>query len=123
MKRDMDLVRRMVLTIADAPGIDADIDELDGVEEDTFMQHAIWLEEAGLINAEISQSIDGLSVIINSLTWAGCDFADAIRDETIWNKAKSKVLKPGASWTFDILKDLVKSEITQGFPTLRQFSS
>ncbi len=29
------------------------------------------------------------------------------------------VLKPAGSWTFDVLKEWLKAEITQGLPTLR----
>jgi hypothetical protein len=33
-----------------------------------------------------------------------------MRDDTVWKKAKEHVLKPGASWTFDILKEWLKAE-------------
>lgn len=51
--------------------------------------------------------------------WAGCEFVDAIRDDTLWQKAKVNVLRPGMSFTFDVLKDWLKTEITQGFPAAR----
>jgi hypothetical protein len=46
------------------------------------------------------------------LTWAGHDFADAISEDNVWNKAKEHVLKPTASWTFDILMKYLESLIT-----------
>jgi len=57
--------------------------------------------------------------MVERLTWAGCEFADAVRSDTLWAKAKKEVIKPGISFTFDILKEWLKAEITQGFPTLR----
>ena len=44
---------------------------------------------------------------------------DAARDDTLWRKAKESVIRPGASFTFDLVKDWLKAEISHGFPTLR----
>ncbi|MGO8839441.1 MAG: DUF2513 domain-containing protein [Limisphaerales bacterium] len=49
------------------------------------------------------------------LTWAGHDFLDAARNDTIWNKAKDEFLKPGISWTFSILFEWLKQEARQRF--------
>jgi hypothetical protein len=38
-----------------------------------------------------------------------------MRDDTIWKKAKEQVLKPGASWSFEILKEWAKHELKQKF--------
>lgn len=56
---------------------------------------------------------------VQRLTWSGCDFVDAIQDDTLWAKARAKVMKPTASFTFAVLKDWLKAEIAQGLPTLR----
>jgi len=45
------------------------------------------------------------------LTWNGQDFADAATDDTIWKKAKEKVLQPASSWTFALLLEYLKAEI------------
>ncbi|OQA32204.1 MAG: hypothetical protein BWY57_02141 [Betaproteobacteria bacterium ADurb.Bin341] len=119
MKRDMDLVRRIILATTELPYGET-LNELEGVSQEEFAMHAIWLQEAGLIDA-IAQAGSGSSAkfaIISRLTWDGCEFADAIASDTLWNKAKENVFKPGISFTFDILKDWLKAEIVQGFPTL-----
>jgi len=36
-------------------------------------------------------------------------------DYSVWKKAKEQMLKPGASWTVDILKELAKHEVKQRF--------
>lgn len=41
---------------------------------------------------------------------------DLIR--SMWAKAKSKVLIPSASWTFAVLVEWLKTEITQGLPKI-----
>src|SRR5207237_6294100 len=52
-----------------------------------------------------------LAVELDRLTWQGHDFLDAARDETLWKKAKQTVMKPAASYTFEIVKEYLKAEI------------
>ncbi len=120
MKRDMQLVRRIILAVADMPHGQM-LQSLDGVPNEEFIRHVAWLEEAGLLLANVKEgysSSDAQYAFIFRLTWSGCEFADAVRDNNLWNKATEKVIKPGVSFTFDLLKDWLKAEITQGFPTI-----
>lgn len=120
MKRDMDLVRRIVLATEDLP-YGGQLESLPGVEQEDFIVHVLWLKEAGLIDgiAEAGSGSWAKYAIAFRLTWSGCEFASAVRDETLWKKAKEGVMKPSMSFTFDVLKDWLKAEITQGLPTLR----
>lgn len=120
MQRDMDLIRRITLAVAALP-YDETLTGLPGVDEATFGMHAMWMDEAGLIKAAIHEYLDDEppTAVIFRLTWAGADFADSIRDETLWNKARETVLKPTASFTFGLLRDWLSAEIREGFPTLR----
>lgn len=120
MKRDMDLIRRIALDLNDLEYGYA-MNGVEGVDDATFAMHAIWMQEAGLIKANIQEHFSGEppSVHIFRLTWDGCEFADSVRSDTLWSKAKTSVLKPSMSFTFDVLKDWLKTEITQGLPTIR----
>lgn len=121
MQRDMDIVRSIILTIAEA-GPGEDLTELPDVDNEVYATHVMWLEEAGLVKALISETTGPTHAYVQRLTWAGCDFADAIRDDNLWKKAKDRVMKPSASFTFDVLKDWLKNEITLGFPTVRNLT-
>lgn len=119
MKRDMDLIRRIAqATEALNPG--EMLDGLDGIDAETFAQHVIWMQEAGLIEALVPQNLGGSleDAMVMRLTWDGCDFLDAARDEGLWSKAKATVIKPSASFTFGLLKEWLAGEIRQGLPTL-----
>lgn len=75
-------------------------------------EHVVIMGDAGLLICHPTK--DGpfiKSVGVERLTWAGHDFLSSMRDDTIWNKAKEHVLTPGASWTFDILKEWAKQEL------------
>lgn len=119
MNRDMDLIRRIALAIADAPH-GTILQALDGVDEADFALHVEWMDEAGLVKAHIGKRMSGPpSVGVFRLTWDGCEFVDAVRSDTVWKKAKENVIKPGMSFTFGVLKEWIKTEITQGLPSLR----
>lgn len=125
MKRDMDLIRRIALEVEKMEYGYALVDMgEEGVDDTAFAMHVIWMKEAGLVSATVQEYVsnDPPKVRVQRLTWAGCEFVDAIRDDNLWQKAKANVLKPGMSFTFDVLKDYLKTEITQGFPTLRTLS-
>lgn len=115
MKRDMDLIRRIVLAARDSDG---HLSNLEGVEQEQFCIHVQLLEEAGLVRASLNMGQKGIpiSAIIWRLTWAGQDFADSIVDDTLWKKAKENVMKPFVSWTFDILIEYLKAEIRKHLP-------
>ncbi len=71
--------------------------------------------EAGWVEIAKSKSTNRLGipnkVWLNRLTMSGHDFVDAIKDETIWNKAKDHFFKPAVSWTLNILLEYMKEEI------------
>lgn len=109
MNRDMDVIRQIVLAVADSTT--APVGSVPGVEGPVFARHAQWLAEAGLVQAALLPKggmQPATDAMIWRLTWAGCDFADSVRSDTIWKKAKETVIKPSASWSFDVLLDWLK---------------
>lgn len=110
MKRDMNLVREILLwaTAQESAGIYTN-PVLPEYAEDQIAHHVHLMSQAGLVDAVdiTTNSSAGPSSLLLSVTWAGHDFIDAARDDTAWNKAKSKVLSSGASFTFDLLKDVL----------------
>lgn len=120
MKRDMDAVRQILLA-TEALGHDQQLDRMDGMDADTFVHHVLLMQDGGLIEARAmagSGSMANFAHVLR-LTWAGHDFLDAARSDTLWQKAKTEVMRPGLSFTFDLVKDWLKTEIAQGFPSLR----
>jgi hypothetical protein len=50
---------------------------------------------------------------IDRLTSAGHDFCAGIRQDTIWNKAKEHILKPGAFYGLSVLVEYVRVQVHQ----------
>lgn len=120
MKRNMDTIRRIAIATAELPYGET-LGKLDGVPDEEFVTHVIWMQEADLIVADATDGSGSFAMYarVFRLTWDGCEFADAVLDDGLWKKAKDTVLKPGLSFTFDALRDWLKAEINQGLPTLR----
>jgi hypothetical protein len=115
MKRDADKIREIALD-TEALSAGERLESTDPI----FCAHAQWMLDAGLIDGRVTQYQSGESAaVVFRLTWSGCDFLDAARSDTLWAKAKESVIKPSASWTFDILKEWLIAEIKNGMPTLR----
>jgi len=123
MKRDLDLLRRILLAAEELP-YDQWLSELEGVDAGEFAGHVALLLDAGLVEGVVHDTLLGGApgADIYRLTWAGHEFLDAARSDTLWQRAKSTVIRPGASFTFDLVKEWLKGEIQSGFPTLRSSS-
>ena len=119
MKRNMDLVRQICIELEEKDPHNPML-SMNEVSDEVFREHAMLLMEAGLAQGFSQPTTSGQPIsVLYRLTWTGHDFLDASRSETVWRKAKENVLKPGMSFTFELLKDWLKAEITQGLPTLR----
>jgi hypothetical protein len=113
MIRDFDLIRRILLEVQAQPaGTRAFQLYLPGeYDQDTVTEHVMLLIDAGLLEGGELGGISGINIVnIQRLTWAGHDFIDAAKDETLWAKAKTTVLKPALAITFDALLQWLKAE-------------
>lgn len=114
----MDTIRKIILAVNDADGEVRNVAE---IHDDAYNYHAVLLIEAGLTKGAVlqtDQSSNPDAVTIFRLTWEGHDFADAIKDDTVWNKAKEHVMKPAASWSFGVLIEYLKLEAKTRIPGL-----
>ena len=109
MKRNMDLVREILLQIeATEPGKAIRLDTPSYGEEEIGL-HVELMIEHGLIDGKAVPSGDGaahriLAYRIEGMTWEGQDFLNAARNDTIWKKAKEKCLGATGGLAFDALK-------------------
>lgn len=83
--------------------------EYEGYSERVVIEHLEILIEAGLVVGTIIETLgDSGTPMVSRLSWTGHDFLDAMRDETIWNRAKNTVLKRAGGITFEIFMDWLK---------------
>jgi hypothetical protein len=118
MKRNMDLVRKILLEVERSEsGYAPQPLKIRGYSDDLVGYHALIMWEAGLVegvNAASSSSGGTPAALITRLTWQGHELLDAARQETRWKKAKSILKKVGGAtlqiW-LAVLTNLIKDEI------------
>jgi hypothetical protein len=113
MKREIELVRLILLAL------EGD-DEARSHSEETYAKdvrayHVQLMLDADLVEGQVLRDANGVPAdyCVIRMTWDGHDFLDAARDETLWVRAKQQVLKAGVSWTFELLKEWLKSEASR----------
>ena len=120
MKRDMDLIREILLQK------EAEKNPMTlSCTKEEFTYHVALLKEGGLVEAIIQSNHVGMpsKAVVIRLTMAGHDFLDSARNENVWHKAKEHIIKSGTAWTFsilaEVLKSLAKQQLAQfGLPSL-----
>ena len=113
MKRDLDLVRKILFAIeSQEHGFFTGDLKIDGFTGDQVGFHVYLMNEAGLINAtEVTSSgSQSPEAFPNNLTWAGYEFLEAARDSSLWSKASDKVIKPIGGVAFSVLLEWLKAE-------------
>lgn len=112
MKRDIDLIRKLLLYLEEKPDdkIVKDL-ELEGFSKDKIQYHFILMDQAGLIRCERSISSTTSDRVIQvypfSLTWQGHEFLEVSRNDTFWNKAKGVVKSKSGALSVDVVKALL----------------
>jgi hypothetical protein len=123
MKRDMDLIRELLLKLEAYPlraGGIAHIEPSDpamaveGKTPDEIEFHLKLLRDVHFIDQGGVEPMIGIG--FRKLTWGGYDFLDAVRDPKIWRETKEGAKKAGG-FTVDILvavgKALIKQKLHQ----------
>lgn len=97
MKRDMDLVRDIMLAVEASDKNPLGWVELDhlGRPESEIGYHVVLMEEAGLIEARELNTMARYLSLPKRLTWRGHEFLDAIREPEVWRRTKGGLAKVG----------------------------
>ena len=117
MKRDPDLIRAILFRAEEIEpnSFNHDNLEFDGHSEDSVSEHALLMYEAGLIEASFVKTVNGVRrlTMIRRLMNPGHDMLAAIRDDTVWNRTKTKVNSTVGSASLEIMKGVAEG-ITKG---------
>ena len=115
MKRDMDLVRKILLEIEEKYVSTAICNlKIEGYDMDTVAYHCKILYEAGLISSYKVNSANNniYRFDVGSLTWDGHDYLDKIRDDSLWAKTKDTIVQKGLPLILDTIKTVSSALIT-----------
>lgn len=105
MKIDYDLIRTILLRLEER-NLTEERNSLaiEGFDDDTVTYHVRYLYQGGLIEAENRSFQTGFRWIPKRMTYAGHEFLQAMRSDTVWQKAKDRVLAATGTLSIDALK-------------------
>lgn len=105
MKRDLDLIVKILLAIEDASPAEGWHDfNFSGTSDDELSYHIKLLHEAGLIDAVDTSTQAGFEWHARDLTWRGHDFLDQARSASWLDEIKSRAEKEGLDLIFAGIK-------------------
>lgn len=109
MKRDLDLVRNILVTAEKSDG-PVDAGTLLNCCSDlrVIAFHVELMRENGLIRADVEY--DGLAdapmdVTVDGITWDGYDYLDAIRSDKVWRKANDAISSSVGDTSLSVVKE------------------
>lgn len=110
MRRDWNTVRRILQTVADAPG-PLNCSALTTSEDDAqkVREHVRMMGEAGLI--EVTPTTSG--PIAQRLTWDGQDLLASIAEPGTWDRVKARMAEVGGDCAVSTLKALAVKAAAQ----------
>ncbi|MFL5620216.1 MAG: DUF2513 domain-containing protein [Gemmatimonadaceae bacterium] len=108
MKRDLDLVRQLLLQIEALPAGPPAQYPTREIEDPVLLAHFELVIAAGLVNGNIarSQGARGDVISISGLTWEGHEWIEMVRSQTVWNETKAALLESAGAMTYELTKDV-----------------
>lgn len=105
MKRDWDVIRKVLLAVEESPRARVLFKDLQNVvdsEEQDLQYQLRLMEEAGLLDHMTVGEWHNLDLGWR-LTWEGHELIDKIRNDTVWKDTKDVFKEKGVGLTFDLL--------------------
>ena len=112
MKRDMDLIRTILVQVEERN--ETDMDDLlpDSEARARYGYHVQMLVYEGFLDGVDASSMDGPAWLNLELKWRGHEFLSTLRDLTVWEKTKAVAGKAGGGGV-QIMLEIGKTIITE----------
>jgi len=114
MKRDMELIRKILIYFENKPDDHLVKNlEIDGYDPKMVQHHLVMIFEAGFIAAEPERTNTDrvIKVYPFRLTWDGHEFLAAAKNDSIWSKTKKNVFSKVSDIPFSLLKEILIATI------------
>jgi hypothetical protein len=108
MKRDMELVRLILLDIEGETEVD-----LSPYSQEQINYHQKLLYDRGFIDGIDISSFVGWEIMEPQLTWEGHDFLDDARNENVWRESMTQLGKAVGTASLDVIKAVLTSVATR----------
>lgn len=108
MKRDLDLVRSILMYVENANDeVDADDMATERWPIETVAYHVRLMAHHGLVDVSRDardMNGDTIELIVAGITWDGQDYLDSIREPKVWGRVKKTLAGTVGSTTLDVVR-------------------
>lgn len=113
MKRDLDLVKKILLALEEQEHLTVDF-TIPNYDKRMVSYHIMIMEQADLLEAQVNKYLDGeVEALPKRLTWQGHEWLDLARNNTVWEKVKKKLEEKAVGVSFEIMKWLLAEGLKQ----------
>lgn len=108
MKRDLDLVRSILIYVENAAGeVDADDMATERWPIEAVAYHVRAMAHHGLVDvSRDARDMNGntIELTVAGITWDGWDYLDSIREPKVWGRVKKTLAGTVGSTTLDVVR-------------------
>ena len=114
MRRDMDLVRRILIELSESSGpLPASAFASEEVPPALAVYHFEIMAEAGLIVARVTRAKGTApSAVAERMTWEGEEFLANVRSDGVWSRVKLAIAKAAGDASLSVFKDVAARLVT-----------
>lgn len=107
MRRDLDLVRSLLLAAEESDGAFDALRMPCKFTEEEIAFHVELMTAHGLIEAKVERGFGGMptQADIDGLTWEGFDYLDAIRSPKVWKASRDAIAKAVGDTSLSVVKE------------------
>jgi hypothetical protein len=108
MKRDMELVRQILLALeAHASGLAPTPFTIPGYDQEVIGHHVYLMAQGDLVTAATIVVFGESPVAVpGTITWKGHEFLDATRTDKVWRQVRTELKDKGLSLPFALVQEL-----------------
>jgi Hypothetical protein (DUF2513) len=110
MKRDLDLIRRILLALEEEKP-----ESLTGENQELVCYHIQLLLDAEYVQGMVvwDRETKPQGYVVQRITMSGYDYLDSVRDPKVWKETKSLLEKVGGSAALEVVKDVSAKVIAE----------
>ena len=112
----MDLMREILLHVEALPTPQSiELVEVSGYDQEEVSYHVKLLGDAGYLDIYDLRTLgpDGFRYAPSALTNTGHDFLDGMRNSSVWDATKARLLKIGGSAPLDVVRAVMTAVIKE----------
>lgn len=107
MKRDMELIRAILLNVQARADLEPRSVQIDGADPMTVGRHVEMLHAVGFLEGYDASHIESPipTILVTDLSWEGHEFIAALQNDTVWSQIKSMAAGEMGKLPLSVVKD------------------